>query len=247
MAARLSLLGIILLLFAIQIAGASGLAVFDPANGGHLINMVNQAKAQVEKLKRMNDKLHQMQSMLGSTSVKNPLSASQLLQYLGLNQSAFRQDGLFDKWMKPGAGQAMLGKTPLKPGSKGWIKEQFIQPEKSHLPASALEGMKQNRMDLLKGTVLNSLTLVEKSQKENPRAIKEVTRLGQSGLNSANLHDDLRTTNQLLTLIANEITKQGKLQAQQLALLSSLVAHQLPIKNKTTLSIKEKWKEPLLP
>lgn len=94
--------------------------------------------------------------------------------------------------------------------------------------------IKETRFNTLKSASIDSIALSDQQKGALKSSNEEIKTISRQVKTDRTLQDELRTTNQLLVVIANELTQQRAILAQMLELKAATVAHKMPVVFNTT-------------
>jgi len=229
-------ISIILLMTSSFSAWGSGTIVFDATNAPRLASLVAETKRQLQEMRGMSEKMESLNSRLGG-GVINANNSERLSR---LNSSAREWGVYLDSFCSPDADQlSILGLLEYRNfGSSNtnklmeinqFLADKLYPSSQTEVSIEKLEEIKKFRNDALEKSSLNGVALAGEKKHSLGTTQRKIAELGSNAIRSPTIHDDLVVTNQLLTVIATELTQQRELLSQQLELMSAVVAHGTPL------------------
>ena len=214
--------------------------------------MITTSGKMLTQLQGVSNELSTLNAVLGS-----PVDASQLTQFGKANWIAADFGNVLSNLTSPHGDTLSslntLGSNHLKMEDQSqylYIKDYAQSKLFPEAPQNPLSFQKQdeiraNRYQTLRDSSINSVALSGQQKGSLTHSNKELQTLSKHVQTDQTLQDEIRTTNQLLVLIVNELTQSRALLAQHLELEAAVVAHQLPVVfNTTSLSKAKKESSP---
>lgn len=227
------------LLDRVAIPSAHATAVFDAASCARMGEMLSNGAQQLSKLQGLSSELQSLNAVMGTHL---PASATGALGRMGGLSGEFA--GLLNGISSPYADSlSSLNAFSSRHGApdfsrfiiaKDYIKSKLFAESGQPLSVAQHDEIRQERTHVIKESSINSVALASQQKNTIKKAHQQIEHLGQQALESPTIHDDLRTTNQLLAIIATELVQQRAILAQQLELNAAVIADQMPLVFKST-------------
>lgn len=222
----------ILFILAILLIGSeaqSAQIVHDPTTAANVMSSVNTMTNMLNVTNQVQSRLFDLNNSIGTSlgALSNPLLTA--LQLFGRCGDPFA-----------GLKSSFLGLSKLSPnfdfcnlieGQKAYTNLLFIPLDivGQEITHQRQKEILQARQQAIQQSAVNTLAMAAQQKQGINEMRQRAVALSQRAQTSPNMREDLRTNNQLLSLIANELINLRALMVHQAEIQASLAANQMPL------------------
>lgn len=240
-----SSLAFMIILVSVQVRATQ--LVHDPSSFARFGEMLSSSNNMLSQLQDVSSELSTLNSVLG-----DPVQGTITEQMGQANWLASDFGGVLSSLTSPyGDPLSSLNSLGVNHGGmedqsrylhiKDYAQSKLF-PDASQNPLSfdQHDTIKETRYKALRTSSIESVALSSQQKGALKSSNQEIQKLSKQAKRDRTLQDEIRTTNELLVLIANELSQQRALLAQLLELKASVVAHKMPVVFNTTSLSKKK-------
>lgn len=211
-------------------------AVFDKTNFLKLGEMMSQGTQMIGQMSKMQSELGMLNSVLG-----NPIKGT-VMQNMGagnwfLNDFGSVLSDFSSPYGDPLSSLNNLGRNQFGTQDqsnylfiKDYVKSKFFNnAENNPLSFQKQDEIQATRYDAVKQSTVDSMALSGQQKGALKKSNDQLKKLSRQTQTDRTIQDEIRTTNQLLVVIANELTQQKAILAQLLELKATSTAQHMPV------------------
>ena len=203
--------------------------VHDPTTAANVMTSVNTMTTMLNVTNQMQSRLFDLNSSVGTSlgAISNPILTT--LQLFGRCGDPFA--GLKSSFLGLGKLSPSFDFCNLIEGQKAYTSLLFIPFDQigQTLSHQKHQEIQQARQQGIQQASVSTLAMAAQQKQGLNEMRKRIVSLSQRAEKSPNMREDLRTMNQLLSLIANELVNARALAVHQAEIQASLAANQMPL------------------
>lgn len=197
--------------------------VYDPSVVAEMGRQLSQGREVLGQNQLMNKQMNQLNKLIGLNQTGDLSSFLKILQ---------GESELFKEFESTFLKTSYLEGSDFKnnsygEGKKFWTSAFF--PKTSEMTVSQQREYGDQRKHLLKESIVHAMSLATQQKQSLQNHQQNLLELSKRAAGSENLHEDLKTTNQLLVLLATELNHLRALQAANLEIEALKALQHQPI------------------
>ena len=203
--------------------------VHDPTTAANVMSSVNAMTSMLNVTNQVQSRLFDLNSSVGTSleAISNPvLTALQLFGRCGDPFSGLKSSFLGMSKLNPSFDFCNLIEGKKAYTNLLFIPFDLIGQELTHQRHNEIL---QARQQVIQEASVNTLAMAAQQKQGINEMRKRIVSLSQRAEKSPNMREDLRTNNQLLSVIANELVNLRALMVHQAEIQASLAANQIPV------------------